>query len=198
MYFLLTRTNPDPKVPASKAVTGLIVEANSPGTQTGRKEMNMVQHCSDTRGIVFEDASPDRKCTNAEGPGCKIAIGAFAAGAVGLANKRALDEATRFALERKAFGKAIVEHQVVSFLLAEMATRVELAHAASQRAAREVGRSLPKAVLLQVSTEAVQILGQNGFNTEYPVEKLLRDAKIRWVSERENAIFMVMHKFYMK
>ncbi|NXX53963.1 ACADM protein, partial [Scopus umbretta] len=196
-YFLLARTNPDPKAPASKAFTGFIVEADSPGIQIGRKEINMGQRCSDTRGIVFEDVRvPKENVLIAEGAGFKIAMGAFdktrppvAAGAVGLA-KRALDEATRYALERKTFGKAIVEHQAVSFLLAEMAMKVELARMAYQRAAWEVdaGRrntyyaSIAKAfagdIANQVATDAVQIFGGNGFNTEYPVEKLMRDAKI--------------------
>ncbi|NWI77048.1 ACADM protein, partial [Dryoscopus gambensis] len=196
-FFLLARTNPDPKAPASKAFTGFIVEADSPGIQIGRKEMNMGQRCSDTRGIVFEDVRvPKENVLIAEGAGFKIAMGAFdktrppvAAGAVGLA-KRALDEATRYALERKTFGKPIVEHQAVSFLLAEMAMKVELARMAYQRAAWEVdaGRrntyyaSIAKAfagdVANQVAADAVQIFGGNGFNTEYPVEKLMRDAKI--------------------
>ncbi|XP_009863825.1 PREDICTED: medium-chain specific acyl-CoA dehydrogenase, mitochondrial-like, partial [Apaloderma vittatum] len=115
-YFLLARTDPDPKAPASKAFTGFIVEANSPGIQIGRKEMNMGQRCSDTRGIVFEDVRvPKENVLIAEGAGFKIAMGAFdktrapvAAGATGLA-KRALDEATKYALERKTFGKPIVE-----------------------------------------------------------------------------------------
>ncbi|KFV97851.1 hypothetical protein N327_02946, partial [Fulmarus glacialis] len=194
-YFLLARTNPDPKAPASKAFTGFIVEAGSPGIQIGRKEMNMGQRCSDTRGIVFEDVRvPEENVLIAEGPGFKIAVGAFdktrppvAAGAVGLA-KRVLDEATRYALERKTFGKAIVEVNVVC--LAEMAMKVELARMAYQRAAWEVDArrrntccaSIAKAfagdIANQVATDAVQIFGGNGFNTEYPVEKLMRDAKI--------------------
>ncbi|NXG42916.1 ACADM protein, partial [Psilopogon haemacephalus] len=183
--------------PASKAFTGFIVEASSPGIQVGRKELNMGQRCSDTRGIVFEDVRvPQENVLRAEGAGFKIAMGAFdktrppvAAGAVGLA-RRALDEATKYALERKTFGKPLVEHQAVSFLLAEMAMKVELARLSYQRAAWEVdaGRrntfyaSIAKAfagdVANQVATDAVQIFGGNGFNTEYPVEKLMRDAKI--------------------
>ncbi|XP_050817009.1 medium-chain specific acyl-CoA dehydrogenase, mitochondrial isoform X4 [Gopherus flavomarginatus] len=196
-YFLLARSNPDLKAPASKAFTGFIVEADSPGIQIGRKEMNMGQRCSDTRGIVFEDVRvPKENVLSAEGVGFKIAMGAFdktrppvAAGAVGLA-QRALDEATRYALERKTFGKPIIEHQAVSFMLAEMAMKVELARLACQRAAWEidVGRrntyfaSIAKAfagdIANQLASDAVQIFGGNGFNSEYPVEKLMRDAKI--------------------
>uniref|UniRef100_A0A5F9DNQ0 Medium-chain specific acyl-CoA dehydrogenase, mitochondrial n=1 Tax=Oryctolagus cuniculus TaxID=9986 RepID=A0A5F9DNQ0_RABIT len=201
-YFLLARSDPDPKAPASKAFTGFIVEADTPGVQIGRKELNMGQRCSDTRGIVFEDVRvPKENVLLGEGAGFKIAMGAFdktrptvAAGAVGLA-QRALDEATKYALERKTFGKLLVEHQAVSFLLAEMAMKVELARMSYQRAAWEVdsGRrntyyaSIAKAfagdIANQVATDAVQIFGGNGFNTEYPVEKLMRDAKIYQIYE---------------
>ncbi|XP_014816614.1 PREDICTED: medium-chain specific acyl-CoA dehydrogenase, mitochondrial [Calidris pugnax] len=201
-YFLLARTDPDPKTPASKAFTGFIVEADSPGIQVGRKELNMGQRCSDTRGILFEDVRvPKENVLLGEGAGFKIAMGAFdktrppvAAGAVGLA-RRAMDEATKYALERKTFGKPIAEHQAVSFLLAEMALKVELARLAYQRAAWEVdaGRrntfyaSVAKAfagdVANQVASDAVQVFGGNGFNSQYPVEKLMRDAKIYQIYE---------------
>uniref|UniRef100_A0A671WIF2 Medium-chain specific acyl-CoA dehydrogenase, mitochondrial n=1 Tax=Sparus aurata TaxID=8175 RepID=A0A671WIF2_SPAAU len=201
-YFLLARTNPDPKCPTSKAFTGFIVDADTPGIQVGRKEMNMGQRCSDTRGITFEDVRiPKENVLITEGAGFKIAMGAFdntrppvAAGATGLA-QRALDEATNYALERKTFGKVIAEHQAVSFLLAEMAMKVELARMAYQRSAWEVdqGRrntyyaSIAKAfagdIANQVASDAVQVFGGNGFNSEYPVEKLMRDAKIYQIYE---------------
>uniref|UniRef100_A0A8C6TU03 Medium-chain specific acyl-CoA dehydrogenase, mitochondrial n=1 Tax=Neogobius melanostomus TaxID=47308 RepID=A0A8C6TU03_9GOBI len=194
--------NPDPKCPAGKAFTGFIVEADTPGIQIGRKEMNMGQRCSDTRGIVFEDVRiPKENVLLTEGAGFKIAMGAFdktrppvAAGATGLA-QRALEEATNYALERKTFGKLIAEHQAVSFMLAEMAMKVELARMAYQRSAWEVdqGRrntyyaSIAKAyagdIANQVASDAVQVFGGNGFNSEYPVEKLMRDAKIYQIYE---------------
>ncbi|XP_017266291.1 medium-chain specific acyl-CoA dehydrogenase, mitochondrial isoform X2 [Kryptolebias marmoratus] len=201
-YFLLARTDSDPKCPASRAFTGFIVDADTPGIQIGRKEMNMGQRCSDTRGITFEDVRiPKENVLIAEGAGFKIAMGAFdntrppvAAGATGLA-QRALDEATNYALERKTFGRTIAEHQAVSFLLAEMAMKVELARMAYQRSAweRDQGRkntyyaSIAKAfagdIANQVASDAVQIFGGNGFNSEYPVEKLMRDAKIYQIYE---------------
>ncbi|TUG21027.1 Medium-chain specific acyl-CoA dehydrogenase, mitochondrial [Bagarius yarrelli] len=207
-YFLLTRTNPDPKCPASKAFTGFIVDADTPGIQIGRKEMNMGQRCSDTRGITFEDVRiPKENVLIGEGAGFKIAMGAFdktrppvAAGATGLA-QRALDEATKYSLERKTFGRFIAEHQAVSFMLAEMAMKVELARLAYQRAAWEVdeGRkntyyaSIAKAyagdIANQVACDAVQIFGGNGFNSEYPVEKLMRDAKIYQGLQQEDGSF---------
>ncbi|KAA0719220.1 Medium-chain specific acyl-CoA dehydrogenase, mitochondrial [Triplophysa tibetana] len=121
-YFLLARTEPDPKCPASKAFTGFIVDADTPGLRPGRKELNMGQRCSDTRGITFEDVVvPKENVLIGEGAGFKIAMDAFdktrppvAAGATGLA-QRALDEATKYSLERKTFGSLIAEHQAVSF-----------------------------------------------------------------------------------
>lgn len=201
-YFLLARTNPDPKCSAGKAFTGFIVDADTPGILVGRKEMNMGQRCSDTRGITFEEVRiPKENVLIGEGAGFKIAMGAFdktrppvAAGATGLA-QRALEEATHYALERKTFGVAIAQHQAVSFLLAEMAMKVELARLAYQRAAWEVdqGRrntyyaSIAKAfagdIANQVASDAVQVFGGNGFNSEYPVEKLMRDAKIYQIYE---------------
>ncbi|XP_072560179.1 medium-chain specific acyl-CoA dehydrogenase, mitochondrial [Paramormyrops kingsleyae] len=201
-YFLLARTDADSKSPAGKAFTGFIVDADTPGIQLGRKEMNMGQRCSDTRGITFEDVRvPAENVLIGEGAGFKVAMGAFdktrppvAAGATGLA-QRALDEATKYSMERKTFGRFLAEHQAIAFLLAEMAMKVELARMAYQRSAWEVdeGRrntfyaSIAKAfagdIANQVASDAVQIFGGNGFNSEYPVEKLMRDAKIYQIYE---------------
>lgn len=201
-YFVLARTDPDPKAPSGKAFTGFIVDQDSPGLTPGRKEINMGQRCSDTRGITFEDVRvPKENVLGAEGLGFKIAMGTFdktrtpvAAGAVGLA-QRCLDEATKYALERKAFGVPIAKHQAVAFLLADMAIGIETSRLATWKAAFEVDKggrnsyyaSIAKALAADVAnkcaTDAVQIFGGNGFNTEYPVEKLMRDAKIYQIYE---------------
>uniref|UniRef100_A0A0A9ZCR3 Medium-chain specific acyl-CoA dehydrogenase, mitochondrial n=2 Tax=Lygus hesperus TaxID=30085 RepID=A0A0A9ZCR3_LYGHE len=206
-YFLLARTNPDPKAPASKAFTGFIVERETPGITPGRKEMNMGQKASDTRGITFEDVRvPKENVLVGEGAGFKVAMETFdktrppvAAGAVGLA-QRALDEALKYAMERKAFGVPIVHHQAVAFLIAEMAIGVETARLAWQKSAWTVDQgkrnsyeaSIAKAYAADVAnkcaTDAVQIHGGNGFNSEYPVEKLMRDAKIYQIYEGTSQI----------
>ncbi|RWR99580.1 medium-chain specific acyl-CoA dehydrogenase: mitochondrial-like protein, partial [Leptotrombidium deliense] len=126
-YFVLARTNPDPKAKAGEAFTGFIVERDWPGVVVGRKEWNMGQRASDTRGITFEDVVvPKENVLGKEGVGFKIAMGAFdltrppvAAGAVGLA-QRALDEATKYSFERKAFGTNIAQFQAIQFMLADM------------------------------------------------------------------------------
>jgi len=201
-YFVLARTDPDPKATAGKAFTGFLVEADTPGITPGRKEQMLGQRCSDTRGITFEDVRvPKENVVGAEGLGFRLAMGAFdktrppvAAGAVGLA-QRALDEATRYALERKAFGTAIINHQAVAHLLADMAVNVEMSRLMMLRSAWEIdnGRkntyfaSSAKAfageTAVKSASDAIQIFGGNGYSKEYPVEKLYRDAKIFQIYE---------------
>jgi len=206
-YFVLARTNPDPKAPASKAFTGFIVERDWPGVTPGRKEMNMGQRASDTRGITFEDVRiPKENVLIGEGAGFKIAMGTFdktrppvASSATGLA-QRCLDEASKYAMERKTFGVPIIQHQAVAFMLADMAIAVETARLAWMKSAWEVDNgkrnsyaaAIAKCYAADIAnkcaTDAVQIFGGNGFNSEYPVEKLMRDAKIFQIYEGTSQI----------
>merc|ERR1712176_101694 len=201
-YFVLARSDPDPKCPSSKAFTGFIVDADTPGVTPGRKEKNMGQRCSDTRGITFEDVVVKKEnVLIGEGAGFKVAMGAFdktrppvAAGAVGLA-QRCLDEATKYATERKAFGVPIINHQAVSFMLADMAIGVESSrlcymksgwqadHGMRNTYMASIAKCLAGDVANKAASDAVQIFGGNGFNTEYPVEKLMRGAKIYQIYE---------------
>jgi len=201
-YFVLARTNPDPKCPTSKAFTGFIVEREWEGVQPGRKEVNMGQRCSDTRGIRFEDVRvPAKNVIGKEGAGFLYAMAAFdntrppvAAAAVGL-SQRALDEASKYSLERKTMGRPIVQHQAVSFMLAEMASRTELGRLMTLKSAWMIDQGVRNTYYAsiaklfagdaanQTATDAVQIFGGNGFNCEYPVEKLMRDAKIFQIYE---------------
>lgn len=201
-YFVLARTNPDPKCPASKAFTGFVVEREWEGVQPGRKEINMGQKCSDTRGIRFENVRvPKKNVIGKPGAGFLYAMAAFdntrppvAAAATGLA-WRALDEATKYSFERKTMGKPIVQHQAISFMLAEMASKVELARLMTYKSAwmidngerntyyASIAKLFAGDAANQNATDAVQIHGGNGFNCEYPVEKLMRDAKIFQIYE---------------
>lgn len=125
-----------------------------------------------------------------------------AAGAVGVA-QRAFDEAKKYSLERKTMGQLIAQHQAVSFMLADMAIGIESSRLAYQKSAWQIDHgmrntymaSIAKAFASDVAnkcaTDAVQIFGGNGFNTEYPVEKLMRDAKIYQVRNHVTRNFFV-------
>jgi len=204
-FFVLAKTDPNAKTGAG--FTGFIVDGDTPGITRGRKEINMGQRCSDTRGITFDNVVvPDANRLGAEGVGFKIAMGAFdhtrppvAAGAVGLA-RRAMDEAIGYASERKTMGVPIAKHQAVSFMIADMAIGIEAARSLVHKSAWEIdqGRrntmfaSMAKAfagdLANKVAADAVQVFGGNGFNTEYPVEKLMRDAKIYQIYEGTSQI----------
>ncbi|RXG58482.1 Medium-chain specific acyl-CoA dehydrogenase, mitochondrial, partial [Armadillidium vulgare] len=198
-FFVLARTDPDLTAPKSKSFTGFLVESDLNGVTIGRKEVMMGQRASDTRGITFEDV-------RSEGAGFKIAMGSFdftrpqvAAGAVGIA-QRALDEATNYALERKTFGQPIINHQAIAFLIAEMAMDVELGRLAYYRGSWDCDQgksnsyyaSIAKAFASDAANKsasnAVQVFGGSGYNTEYPVEKLMRDAKIHQIYEGTSQI----------
>ncbi|KAL7071624.1 hypothetical protein ACQ4LE_009491 [Meloidogyne hapla] len=151
-FFVLARTDPDPKAPSGKAFTAFVVDGDSKGLSRGKKEINLGQRCSDTRGITFEDVVvPSSNVIGIPGEGFKIAIKTFdktrpivAALAVGLAS-RALDEAAKYSLERKTFGTPIANHQGVSFMLADMAMSLELSRLMTYKSAQEVDLGRPGA-----------------------------------------------------
>ena len=203
-YFLLAYTDPSAK---HRGMSGFIVPRETPGVTVGKKEKNLGQRASDTRGITFEDVKiPAKYLLGKEGDGFKIAMSAFdhtrptvSSGAVGLA-RRAMDEAIKYATERSAFGQPIAKYQAVSFMIADMAKDVEAARLLVWQAAWAIdsGRrntklaSFAKAfaadVAMRVTTDAVQVFGGYGYSQEYPVEKLMRDAKIYQIYEGTSQI----------
>ncbi|CUI14321.1 acyl-CoA dehydrogenase, putative [Bodo saltans] len=198
-YFVLAKSK--------DGFVSFIVDADTPGITRGKKEINMGQRCSDTRGITFENvAVPEENLIGKVGDGFKYAMKAFdftrppvAIGAVGLA-RRAMDESRQYALQRKTMGKNIAEHQAVAFMIADMAAGIEAARLLTYRAAWEIDQGRRNtyfascAKLLAAEhcqkcvTDAVQIFGGNGFNTGYPVEKLYRDSKIFSIYEGTSQI----------
>jgi len=204
-FFVLART--DPNANPGKAFTAFIVESSWEGVKVGRKEWNMGQRCSDTRGVVFDNVViPDENRLGPEGQGFKVAMGTFditrppvGSMAVGVA-QRCLDEAMKYALTRKTMGQTIINHQSIANMLADMATGTEASRLLVRLAATEVDSgkrntlyaSMAKRMAAdtanQNATDAVQIFGGNGFNTEYPVEKLFRDAKIFQIYEGTSQI----------
>lgn len=203
-FFVLAKTD---KEAGHKGMSGFVVEASLPGVTIGKKENNMGQRASDTRGITFEDVEVPADCLlGGEGDGWKIAMRAFdhtrplvAAAAVGLC-RAAMEHAIGYAKERKAFGKPIAANQGVSFMIADMASDTEAARLLTYKSAAlfdsGVRNTLHAAyakrfsadAAMRISTDAVQVFGGNGFNKEYPVEKLMRDAKIFQIYEGTSQI----------
>jgi len=198
-YFVLATMDPSK---GHKAMCAFAIPAHLDGVQPGKKEINLGQRCSDTRALLLKDVKVHKKyLLKEEGMGFKIAMRAFdlsrpavASGAVGVA-QAAFDHARRYALERKTFGKPIAEHQAVAFMLADMAKDIEASRLLTWKAAKELdaGRkptlyaSMAKCMAgdtaVACATNAVQIFGGYGYNTEYPVEKLYRDSKIYQIYE---------------
>ena len=203
-YFVLAYTDPAAK---HRGMSGFLVPADLPGVRPGKKERNLGQHASDTRSVSFEEVKvPAAYLLGKEGDGFRIAMSAFdhtrppvAAGAVGLA-RRAMDEAVKYATERKTFGVPIAAHQSIGFMVADMAKDIDAGRFLVWHSAWTIdsGRrntklaAMAKAycadMAMRVATDAVQILGGYGYNCEYPVEKLMRDAKIYQIYEGTSQI----------
>ncbi len=212
-YFVLAKTDP---AAGHRGMSGFVVPRELPGVSVGRKEWNMGQRASDTRQIVFEDVEvPADHLVGEEGQGFKVAMAAFditrpmvAATAVGLA-KRALDEAVGYAQERKTFGRPIAQHQSVAFMLADMATAVEAARLLVWQAAVTFDQGKRNTLYaahakrfaadeaMRIAVDAVQVFGGYGFNAEYPVEKLMRDAKIFQIYEGTSQVQRLIISRYL-
>ncbi len=188
-------------------IAAFIVPTSTPGITIGKKEDKMGQRASDTRVIHFDNVRvPAAQLLGHEGEGFKIAmrtldrtrppIGALATGIA----KRALDESLAYAKERKAFGFPIGGFQAVQFMLADMAKDIEAARLLTLQSAWMVDHGLRASkhssfakcfatdAAMRITTDAVQIFGGNGYTKEYPVEKLMRDAKLMQIYEGTNQI----------
>ena len=203
-FFVLAKTDSDQ---GHRGMTGFIVDADSPGLTLGRKEWNMGRRASDTRAVKFEDVEvPVANRLGDEGYGFTIAMKAFditrplvASGAVGLA-RASFEHAVEYARERKSMGKPIFMHQAVNFMIADMAKDIEAARLLVWQAAWAIDNGIRNTKLAsmakcfaadtahRVASDAVQVFGGNGFNSEYPVEKLLRDSKIFQIYEGTSQI----------
>jgi len=207
----------DPKS-GLKGLSAFIVEKNYPGLSVGKREHKMGIRGSETTEIIFDNCPvPAENLVGEEGQGFKIAMmtldctrPVIGAQAVGIA-QGALDYAINYAKQRVQFGKPIASFQGIQFMLADMATKVEAARQLVYKAAflienaqknnvpaREVSRfsSMAKLfasdVAMQVTVDAVQVLGGYGYMKEYPLERMMRDAKITQIYEGTNQIQRVV------
>ncbi len=194
-FFVLARTGSEN---GYKSLSGFIVDADSPGVEIGKKEDKMGQRCSDTRGITFTDVRvPKENLVGLkENNGWMDAMVAFdrsrpmlASHAVGNA-RGAMEEAWKYANERETFGKPIFEHQSISFMLADMSTKIEAARLLTYQAAAAIdngeevtlkaahAKRFAADIGMEVTTDAVQIFGGYGYSEEYPAARRMRGAKI--------------------
>ncbi len=192
----------------SRGATAFLLEKGMPGLDFGKKEDKLGIRASSTREVVLRDCRvPQENVLGKEGLGFIVAMKTFdqsrpgvAAQAVGIA-QGALDEAMSYARERVQFGKPISSFQGLQFMLADMATEIEAARALVYQTARTIdsgGKDIAKAsamckvfasdVAMKVTINAVQVLGGYGYMKDYPVEKMMRDAKITQIYEGTNEI----------
>lgn len=192
----------------ARGVSCFIVEKGTPGFNFGKKEDKMGIRASATRELIFEDCEvPAQNLIAREGMGFMLAMRTFdvsrpgiAAQGVGLA-QGALDEAVSYARERIQFGKPVAANQGLQWMMADMATKVESSRALVYAVTRAIDSGQKKYSkysamckllstdnCMQVCTDAVQVLGGYGFMREYPVEKMMRDAKILQIYEGTNQI----------
>ena len=207
-YTLMARTSGDPDGPArASGVTCLHVPAATPGVAAAAPEHKMGLTGSPTAQVAFDDARvPAANRVGAEGDGFGIAMSALDSGRLGIAAcsvgvaQAALDAALDHAVRREQFGKPIASFEGMRFLLADMATAVEAARALYLAAARRRDAGLPfgtqaamakltaSDTAMKVTTDAVQVLGGYGYVRDFPVERLMREAKVLQIVEGTNQI----------
>jgi alkylation response protein AidB-like acyl-CoA dehydrogenase len=196
------------KSKGARGCSCFIVEKGPPGFSLGKKEHKMGIRASATRELIFEDCKvPAENLLGREGTGFITAMKVFdksrpmvGAQAVGIA-RGAFEAAVKYSKERQQFGKPISSFQAVQFMLADIATQIEAARALVMQTARMVDsgsknyskesamcKYYASDVAMKVTTDAVQILGGYGYMKEYPVEKMMRDAKILQIYEGTNQI----------
>ena len=196
------------KTRGARGCSCFIVEKGTPGFNFGKKENKMGIRASATRELIFEDCIvPAENLIGREGMGFIIAMKVFdksrpmvGAQAVGVA-RGAFETAITYSKQRQQFGKPISSFQAIQFMLADMATEIEAARALVYQTARLIDsgakdyskesamcKYFASDVAMKVTTDAVQVLGGYGYMKEYPVEKMMRDAKILQIYEGTNQI----------
>jgi alkylation response protein AidB-like acyl-CoA dehydrogenase len=190
-----------------EAITAFLVEKGTPGFDSGRKERKLGIRSCPAAELVFEGAEvPAENRLGEEGEGYRIALSALGEGRISIAAactglaQAALDAAARYLTERRAFGGPLSEQQGLRFMLAEMAQKVAAARALTRAAAEARDRGEPIAeasslakwtasdAAMSVAVDAVQLFGGYGYSREFPVERMLRDAKGAQIYEGTNQI----------
>ena len=185
-----------------KGISAFIVEAGTPGFSIGKKEMKLGIRGSATCELIFENCRiPKENLLGDKGKGFKIAMMTLDGGRIGIASQAlgiaagALDEAINYAKERKQFGRSLAQFQNTQFQIANLDVKVEAARLLVYKAAWRESNNLPYSLdaaraklfaaetAMEVTTKAVQIFGGYCYTREYPVERMMRDAKITEIYE---------------
>ncbi len=199
VYLVIAQTDTSK---GSRGINAFIVEKNWAGVEVGPKENKLGIRGSDTHSILFTDVKvPKENRIGENGFGFTFAMKTLAGGRIGIASQAlgiaggAYERSLAYSKQRKAFGKEIMQHQIIQFKLADMATRIECARLLCLKAAWEKDQNLDYTVsssmakvfasetAMWAATEAVQIHGGYGFVKEYHVERMMRDAKITQIYE---------------
>ncbi|MEA4837056.1 MAG: acyl-CoA dehydrogenase [Rhodospirillaceae bacterium] len=207
-YCIYVMTNPEKKL---KGITGFIVDRNTPGFSIGRHEDKMGIRGSSTSEIFFEDMEiPVENMIGNEGEGFKYAMQVLDTGRIGMAAQAvgiaqgALEAAISYVKERIQFGKPISANQGIQWMIADMATKVEVARQMTYRAASlydqgqrvTVPAAMAKLVAaraaMDVTTMSLQLHGGVGYTKEFPVERFMRDAKITEIYEGTNEVMKMV------
>jgi alkylation response protein AidB-like acyl-CoA dehydrogenase len=204
VYLVIAQTHPEKK---HKGINVLIVEKDWDGFQVGPKENKLGIRGSDTHSLQFNDVKvPKENRIGDDGFGFKFAMKTLSGGRIGIAAQAlgiaagAYEMALKYSQERKAFGTEICNHQAIAFKLADMHTKIEAARMLVYRAAKDkdeqkefdlsgaMAKLYASQVAMEVTVEAVQIFGGNGYVKDYHVERLMRDAKITQIYEGTSEI----------
>jgi len=204
-YTVMAVTDPEKR---SKGISAFVVEKSDPGVSFGAPEKKLGIKGSPTREVYFDNVRiPADRMIGAEGTGFATAMKTLdhtritiAAQALGVA-QGAFDYAKGYVKERKQFGKAIADFQGIQFMLADMAMKIEaarqLTYAAAAKSERgdsdltfqgAAAKCFASDVAMEVTTDAVQLLGGYGYTRDYPVERMMRDAKITQIYEGTNQV----------
>ncbi|MCY0945308.1 acyl-CoA dehydrogenase family protein [Streptomyces antarcticus] len=202
-YTVLARTG----APGPKGITAFLVPGDAQGLTAAVPEKKMGMKGSPTAQLHFDGVRvPDARRIGDEGQGFTIALAALDAGRLGIAAcavgvaQASLDEALAYALDRKQFGHPIADFQGLRFMLADMATKIEAGRALYLAAARlrDAGKPFSRQAAMaklfctdaamSVTTDAVQVLGGYGYTADFPVERLMREAKVLQIVEGTNQI----------